>query len=227
MSEILKLEGVTKTFTVNAQSGGDLTIFSGADFTIKSGEKVAIIGPSGSGKSTLLSLIGLLDSPSSGEIFLEGDTVGALTDVNLSRLRNEKIGFIFQSFELIAPFTVRENINAPLEIGGVKPEPEFVESLINTLGLAARANSMPGTLSGGEKQRVAIARALVRRPALILADEPTGSLDRATGEVVLDLLLNTVSKLETTLIIITHDESIAKQMDRVFVIRDKAIHERI
>ncbi len=226
MTEILKLEGVTKSFTGSNLADNILTIFSGVNISIRSGEKVAIIGPSGSGKSTLLSLIGLLDAPSSGHVSLDGESVEQLSEVELASLRNEKIGFIFQSFELIAPFNVRENITAPLEIGGVSPQPELVDSLIKTLGLYDRVDAMPATLSGGEKQRVAIARALVCKPALILADEPTGSLDRVTGEVVLKLLLDTVSEFKTTLIIITHDETIARQMDRVFEIKDKTLHER-
>lgn len=223
MTEILRVKNLTKKFVLKT---GEITILENISFTIMAGEKVAIIGPSGSGKSTLLSLIGLLDVPSSGSLYLAGQDTAALSEVAQAKLRNEKIGFIFQSFELIAPFTVAENIRAPLEIGGAVVTPEKINDLLEKLGLTERKEELPLTLSGGEKQRVAIARALVRTPALLLADEPTGSLDRATGERVLSLLLAAVESVDTTLIVITHDETIATRMDRVFEIKDTGIHER-
>jgi len=221
---ILKLTNVGKEFTT---SRGPLSILEDVNCTIRKGEKVAIIGPSGSGKSTLLSLIGLLDAPTSGIVAIAGVETASLTESAQAAFRNEKIGFIFQSFELIAPFTVEENIKAPLEIGKKPVIKTAVSELISTLGLADRAKAMPQTLSGGEKQRVAIGRALMGQPALILADEPTGSLDRATGEKVLALLLDAVAESDTTLLIITHDETIADRMDRVFELRAKALHERL
>jgi len=220
---ILRLHNVSKTFS---SPKGDLTILQNVSFALTAGEKIAIIGPSGSGKSTLLSLIGLLDTPTEGVIEVAGRNISTLSENEQAQFRNEKIGFIFQSFELIAPFTVTENVTAPLNIGHVDVNTEEVRDLIANIGLSGRSEAMTQTLSGGEKQRVAIARALIRKPALILADEPTGSLDRATGERVLTMLLDSVQNSNTTLIIITHDESIASRMDRVFEIKDKGIHER-
>lgn len=221
---ILTVAGVGKWFMTQA---GELRILENVSFSVRAGEKVAIIGPSGSGKSTLLSLIGLLDVPNEGKITIDGVDVASQKEDERARFRNSKIGFIFQSFELIAPFTVSENIAAPLEIGGQVPESATLRPLIDTLGLSARQEALPYTLSGGEKQRVAIGRALIGKPALILADEPTGSLDRATGERVLSLLLDAVDTVGATLIVITHDEGVAAKMDRVFELRDKTLHERV
>jgi putative ABC transport system ATP-binding protein len=220
---ILELKNIGKTF---ATASGPLTILKDVNCVINAGETVAIIGPSGSGKSTLLSLIGLLDTPSEGNIYIDGVEAGALTESAQAVFRNEKIGFIFQSFELISPFTVSENIVAPIEIGNGDVSKVDQAALIERLGLSARAHALPQTLSGGEKQRVAIGRALLNQPAIILADEPTGSLDRATGERVLTLLLESVREQNATLIIITHDESIANKMDRVFALKDNTLHER-
>ena len=220
---ILKLENVSKTFDTPR---GPLQILEGVSATVKKGEKVAIIGPSGSGKSTLLSLIGLLDVPTEGSIEVDGIKTESLSEEEQAKFRNKNIGFIFQSFELISPFTVQENIVAPLEIGKKEVSQEDLSDLVQKLGLTERQSAVPQTLSGGEKQRVAIGRALMNKPALILADEPTGSLDRATGERVLSMLIEAVEQAGTTLVIITHDESIAERMDRVFELRDKSLHER-
>jgi putative ABC transport system ATP-binding protein len=221
---VVEVKEVKKEFTT---AQGKLTILENVSFSVRKGERVAIVGPSGSGKSTLLSLIGLLDTPSSGTITIHGVKTGALNEAEQAEFRSREIGFIFQSFELISPFTARENIMAPLEIGKQATSPEAAEEIMERLGIMTRAEALPETLSGGEKQRVAIGRALIHRPTLILADEPTGSLDRATGERVLALLLNATHNSDTTLIIITHDETVAKQMDRVFELRDKTLHERI
>jgi len=220
---ILKLEAVSKSFNT---SRGQLQILDQVSCVVKKGENVAIIGPSGSGKSTLLSLIGLLDTPTSGTIEVAGVEIGSLSEREQAAFRNKYIGFIFQSFELISPFTARENIAAPLEIGEREVSEGDLSNLLENLGLTERQNALPQTLSGGEKQRVAIGRALVNQPALILADEPTGSLDRVTGEKVLSVLLEAVEHAHATLIIITHDESIAERMDSVFELRDKTLHER-
>ncbi len=220
---ILTVSDVSKRFDTPE---GPVSILEHLSFSVKRGEKVAIIGPSGSGKSTLLSLIGLLDTPTEGRITIDGKDVGTLSESEQARVRNEKIGFVFQSFELIAPFTAFENITAPLDVGGVLVANSRAEELLEDIGLASRRDAMPFMLSGGEKQRIAIARALVREPAILLADEPTGSLDRATGMHVLSMLLDVVAKKETTLLLITHDESIAERMDRVFVISDRTLHER-
>ncbi len=220
---VLAVTEVGKSF-VTPQ--GTISILEHTSFTVYEGEKVAIVGPSGSGKSTLLSLIGLLDTPTTGAIAIDGVDTRNLNEDELARFRNERIGFIFQAFELIAPFTVTENISAPLEIAGSEIRKEHIETLISEVGLEKRSEALPFTLSGGEKQRVAIARALANHPNLILADEPTGSLDRETGEKVLTLLLDAVDVHGKTLVIITHDASVAARMDRVFEIRDKAVHER-
>jgi ABC-type lipoprotein export system ATPase subunit len=220
---ILKLENVSKSFETPR---GPLQILKNVSCTISKGEKVAIIGPSGSGKSTLLSLIGLLDNPTGGSVEVAGIKTELLNEAGQAKFRNENIGFIFQSFELISPFTVLENIVAPLEIGSKSVSAIDLTNLVENLGLNERRDSLPQTLSGGEKQRVAIGRALMSKPSLILADEPTGSLDRATGEKVLSMLIEAVSKTGTTLIIITHDESIANRMDKVFELKDKTLHER-
>lgn len=221
---ILKIENLSKSFK---SSVGQINILNNVSFSVKQGEKIAIIGPSGSGKSTLLSLIGLLDTPTSGNIILDGKDTKSMNEKDMAYFRNEKIGFIFQSFELISPFSVLENISAPLDIGGKKLSKQEFTNMLSEVGILGQAESLPYTLSGGEKQRVAIARAIIHKPAIILADEPTGSLDRTTGQRVLQLLLNSVKQHKTTLIIITHDENIANQMDRVFEIKDKRLNERI
>ncbi len=221
---VIEVVDVSKEFKT---SEGTLSILEHVSFTIQRGERVAIIGPSGSGKSTLLSLLGLLDTPTSGSISLCGTSTGTLSEAAQAKFRNEHIGFIFQSFELISPFTAEENILAPLEIGGRTHSRQAVAALVDRLNLTSRIEAMPATLSGGEKQRVAIARALFHKPALILADEPTGSLDRATGEKVLSLLLEATDEQDTALVIITHDEAVADRMDRVFELYNKSLHERV
>jgi putative ABC transport system ATP-binding protein len=220
---VVELRDVKKEF---ATAQGTLTILDRVSFSVGKGERVAIVGPSGSGKSTLLSLIGLLDTPTAGSITIHGVRTDTLSEAEQAQFRSTEIGFIFQSFELISPFTARENIMAPLEIGKQATSPKVAEEIMERLGILPRADALPETLSGGEKQRVAIGRALIHRPTLILADEPTGSLDRATGERVLSLLLRATEGSDTTLIIITHDETVAKQMDRVFELRDNTLHER-
>lgn len=220
-TSILEVKNVTKT-VVTPQ--GPLTILRDVSFSVKPGERVAIMGPSGSGKSTLLSLIGLLDTPTSGEVHIDGIRVDTLTDREAARLRNTKIGFVFQSFELIQPFTVYENVSAPLEIGYTKVQEEHIMNLITSVGLRERIHALPRTLSGGEKQRVAIARALARDPGIILADEPTGSLDSVTGAKVLSLLLDAASTHGKTLIVITHDERVTERMDRVLRIEGGSLY---
>jgi putative ABC transport system ATP-binding protein len=222
-TDVVVIKNVGKTFATN---NGSLEILKDVSFSIKAGEKVAIIGPSGSGKSTLLSLIGLLDTPSSGSIVLNGVEVKNLSDSEQARFRNEHIGFIFQNFELVQAFTAAENIASGLEIGGKREVEERTNELLLQLGIQDRAEAMPRTLSGGEKQRVAIGRALAPLPEIILADEPTGSLDRVTGERVLGMLIDAVSSANATLIIITHDASVAEKMDRVFELKDYTLYER-
>ena len=219
MNKIIELKNVTKYFEEN---GKKVEILDELSLTVNEGEKIAIIGPSGSGKSTILSLLAGLDIPQSGEVIVGGKTINKLDEKTLARYRNEEIGIIFQSFELILPFSVRENISAPQDI---KKEinDKRVDSLIERVNLVKKSHSAVTNLSGGEKQRVAIARALSNNPSIILADEPTGSLDRLTGNLVLDLLVNITTKEKRTLIVITHDEVMAKKMDKVYLLQDKKL----
>ncbi len=217
------LRDVGKSFNTPS---GPLEILAGINITINREEKIAIIGPSGSGKSTLLSLLAGLDTPTTGDISINGTHLASFDERALAEYRNKSIGIIFQSFELIVPFTVEENISAPLDIA-YRSDPGRVHDLIERVGLTERKDAFPHTLSGGEKQRAAIARALINNPDLILADEPTGSLDRVTGATILDLLLEEVAREHKTLIIITHDQEIAARMDRVFVVHDKQLNERL
>jgi len=222
---IIKIQNLKKEFT---DVDPALVIFENTNLEIKQGEKIAIIGSSGSGKSTLLSLLAGLDKATFGEIYVKDTLINTLTENQLSDYRNREIAIIFQSFELINPFTAFENIRAPLDIrGGIsnKEIENTVKTLLAEVGLSERKSSFPNTLSGGEKQRVAIARALASNTDIILADEPTGSLDRTTGDMVLDLLLREVEKRSKTLIIITHDMKIAEKMDRIFELKDKNLHE--
>lgn len=223
---IIKIEKLKKEFVDN---GSSLVIFENANLEIKHGEKIAIVGASGSGKSTLLSLLAGLDKPTEGEIFVKNIQINNLSEKELSDYRNREISIIFQSFELISPFTVYENVRAPLDIRGSISNAEIegtTNNLLEKVGLGDRKHSFPSTLSGGEKQRVAIARTLASNTDIILADEPTGSLDRKTGEIVLDLLLKEVSNLSKTLIVITHDMSIAEKMDRIIELKDKNLQEK-
>jgi len=219
---ILELRNISKHFNDKTR---DFSILEDVNAIIYEGEKVAIIGPSGSGKSTLLSLLAGLDVPTGGEILNEGKSMRGLNEKELAKYRNETIGIIFQSFELVSPFTVKENVEIPLLLSG-KNNSNRVDSLIERVGLRERSDFFPRTLSGGEKQRTAIARALANNPKIILADEPTGSLDRVTGGKVLDLLFEEINEEKKTFIIITHDSVIANKMDRIFELKDKKLHEK-
>ena len=191
------------------------------DLSVGEGECLAIMGPSGSGKSTLLSLLGCLDRPSDGDVFLDGVAVAGLLDRERSRLRNRTIGFVFQSFHLIPQLTVLENVETPLLYGAV-PAPEWrprARAALETVGLAQRAEHRPTELSGGEAQRAAIARALVGSPRLILADEPTGNLDSATGEEIAGLLL-ALNARGRTVVLVTHNEGLARRAERIVWLRD-------
>ena len=222
---LINIKNLKKEFSDNDTS---LVIFENTNLQIKYGEKVAIVGASGSGKSTLLSLLAGLDRPTEGEIYVNNHKINELSFDELSEYRNKQISIIFQSFELISPFNSFENISAPLDIRGTftaKDIEDITNTLLSEVGLKDRAYSFPSTLSGGERQRVAIARALASNPDIILADEPTGSLDSKTGGIVLDLLLREVDKRGKTLIIITHDMNIAEKMDRIIELKDKNLHE--
>ena len=191
-----------------------------ADISICQHEFVAIVGKSGSGKSTLLHLLGGLDYPTSGEVWVEGENIAAYSENSLAVIRRRKIGFVFQAFNLVPSLNVWENIVLPLGLDGKRPDMAFVKDIIHTLGLNSKVKSLPNTLSGGQQQRVAIARALAAKPAIILADEPTGNLDTKTGDEVIALLKTSSKKYGQTLVVITHNEDIAQMADRTIVIED-------
>ncbi len=205
-------------------SGGRLlTILDAIDLAIPRGELVAVLGPSGSGKSTLLALMAGLDKPTEGEIFLDGQPVHALSEDQLALLRRRRVGFVFQSFQLLANQTARENVLLPLELCG-EPDPGTrADLLLERVGLADRGHHYPVQLSGGEQQRVALARAFAARPALLLADEPTGNLDSATGAHILELLGELRRQEGTTLVLVTHDPAVAALADREVHLADGRI----
>lgn len=195
----------------------------GVNFSVEDGEFAAIVGTSGSGKSTLLHMIGGLDRPTSGTVKVAGKEIFSLKDDALTIFRRRKIGFIFQSYNLVPVLNVYENIVLPIELDGNKVDKAHIDNIIETLGLAAKTNSLPNQLSGGQQQRVAIARALATKPAIILADEPTGNLDSRTSLDVLGLLKVTSDKFKQTIVMITHNEEIAQTADRIIRIEDGRI----
>lgn len=190
------------------------------DLQIAQGEYVAIVGKSGSGKSTLLHLLGALDNPTSGEIWVDGKNIAALSGEELTALRRRKIGFIFQTFNLIPSLNVWENIVLPIGLDGKRADEEFVRDILRTLDLEERTNALPNTLSGGQQQRTAIARAIAAKPSIILADEPTGNLDTKNGDEVISLLKLSAKKYGQTLVVITHNEDIAQMADRTITLED-------
>lgn len=194
--------------------GGELTILHQIDLSIASGESVAIVGPSGSGKSTLLGLLAGLDLPTSGRVLLEGQDLNALDEDGRAALRAERVGFVFQSFQLLAGLTALENVLLPLELAGRVSARELAESTLQRVGLEQRADHYPNQLSGGEQQRIAIARAFAPQPHLLFADEPTGNLDAATGERVVELLFELNREQGTTLVLVTHDTALTRYCDR-------------
>jgi putative ABC transport system ATP-binding protein len=198
----------------------ELTILDHVDLTIDPGELVAVLGPSGSGKSTLLALMAGLDRPTSGEIRIDGEPIQAMSEDALALLRRRKIGFVFQSFQLLPNLTARENVLLPIELLGLSGPSARAGELLEAVGLADRGHHYPSQLSGGEQQRVALARAFAARPPILLADEPTGNLDGATGRRVLDLLLELRAREGTTLVLVTHDPSVAALADRQVHLRD-------
>ena len=191
-----------------------------ANIDIKEGEFVAIVGKSGSGKSTLLHIMGGLDNPTEGKVYINDKDIFSLKEEELAIFRRRNIGFIFQNFNLIPLLNVWENITLPVGLDGKEINKPFVTDIINSLGLESKVDALPNTLSGGQQQRVAIARALVARPAIILADEPTGNLDSKTSDEVMSLLKTMIKKYNQTLVMITHDETIAQMADRVIYIED-------
>ncbi|MEE0036173.1 MAG: ABC transporter ATP-binding protein [Coprococcus sp.] len=220
--EIVKLEHVTKIY-----GEGDTRVWGLDDvsLTIDKGEIVSIVGASGSGKSTLLHVMGGVDTPNSGNVIVDGRDITTLSDEEMSVFRRRKIGFVFQSYHLIPVLTVEENINMPILLDHRKPDREYIDHVIEMLGIKDRKKHLPSQLSGGQQQRVAIARALANRPALILADEPTGALDSKNGNEVMTLLQDSVRKLDQTLVIITHNIDLAREADRIIKIVDGKIVE--
>ena len=218
--------GILETRDLKKYYGsGDTMVkaLDGVNFSVKDGEFVAIVGTSGSGKSTLLHMIGGLDRPTSGTVKVSGKEIFSLKDDALTIFRRRKIGFIFQSYNLVPVLNVYENIVLPIELDGNKVDKAHIDNIIETLGLTSKTNSLPNQLSGGQQQRVAIARALATNPAIILADEPTGNLDSKTSLDVLGLLKITSDKFKQTIVMITHNEEIAQMADRIIRIEDGKI----
>lgn len=189
-------------------------------FSVSKGEFVSIVGPSGSGKSTLLNLLGTLDTPTSGQVFLDGRDIFQMKEKQLAVFRRRNIGFIFQAYNLVPELNVLENTILPLLLDRKKPDEHYINELLHILGLSKRKHHLPNQLSGGQQQRVAIARALATKPAMILADEPTGNLDSKNSKDVIDLLRMSVENYQQTLIMITHNQNYASYADRVFSVRD-------
>ena len=201
----------------------EVRALDGVDLTVEKGEFLAIVGTSGSGKSTLLHMLGGLDRPTSGSVIVDGKDIFSLKDEALTIFRRRKIGFVFQNYNLVPVLNVFENIVLPIQLDGRQPDRAYVDQIIETLGLESKLRNLPNNLSGGQQQRVAIARALAAKPAIILADEPTGNLDSQTSQDVMGLLKVTSQKFAQTIVMITHNEEIAQMADRVIRIEDGRI----
>jgi putative ABC transport system ATP-binding protein len=215
---VIIANGLTKIYKMGEQ---EVSALCGVSLQIERGEVISIMGPSGSGKSTLMNILGCLDLPTSGEYSLDGEEVSELTDDQLADIRNRKVGFVFQSFNLLNRTTALANVELPLRYAGItKGKREQALEALEAVGLKERVMHRPAELSGGQQQRVAIARALVNNPAIIMADEPTGNLDSKVGKEIMALLLDLNRKKGTTLIIITHDPTVAQQTQRVIHLRD-------
>jgi putative ABC transport system ATP-binding protein len=199
----------------------------GVTLEVKAGELVAVMGPSGSGKSTLMHLLAALDTPTSGTVTIAGQDVGSLSDSDVTKLRREHIGFVFQFFNLLPMLDAEDNIRLPLTIAGEKADPAFFENLLKRVGLTDRRSHRPAELSGGQQQRVAIARALVSQPTVVFADEPTGNLDSKTGAEILELLRASAEELNQTMVMVTHDANAATIADRVLFLADGVIVEEL
>jgi len=219
-SSIVRLQGVSKIY-----GSGDAQVRALDDVSVGfgAGEFTAIMGPSGSGKSTMMHILAGLDAPTSGHVFVEDTDITALKDTALTKLRRDRIGFVFQSFNLVPTLDARANILLPMRLAGKAPEKEWFDLIVNSLGIANRLNHRPSEMSGGQQQRVAVARALMSRPAVIVADEPTGNLDSHSTDEVMDLLRRAVDELGQSVIMVTHDTATAVYADRVLVCRDGRI----
>ncbi|MEE0247376.1 MULTISPECIES: ABC transporter ATP-binding protein [Peptostreptococcaceae] len=220
--EILKVENLTKSY---GKGEAKVDALKNINLSINKGEFVAIVGPSGSGKSTLLHLLGGVDKPTSGKVCINDVDIYNLKEKDLSIFRRRNVGLIYQFYNLIPVLSVKENILLPAELDNRKIDKDYLDDLLKTLGLKERANHLPNELSGGQQQRTSIGRALINRPSIVLADEPTGNLDSKNSKEVLELLKLSVRKYNQTLIMITHDTSIALQADRVITIEDGTIKQ--
>ena len=220
MSIVLSARQIHKVYST---ASGDVPALNGITCDFEEGKFYAIIGRSGSGKSTLLHILGGLDRPTSGEVLVDGKDICAMNDEQMAIFRRRHMGFVFQQFNLLEEYNVRNNILMPLKLDGRKADPAFYEEVIATLGLKEKVRKFPSELSGGEQQRVAIARSILAKPRLIIADEPTGNLDKKTGEEVLELLTTCAAKFGQTLIVVTHDPEIDRKADVVICIEDGKI----
>ena len=220
---ILETQGLKKIY-----GSGETAVHAlrGVDLTVENGEFVAIVGTSGSGKSTLLHMLGGLDRPTAGKVLVDGQDIFALKDEALTIFRRRRVGFVFQSYNLVPMLSVYENIVLPIQLDGAKVDEDYVSEVIGTLGLSDRLHSLPNQLSGGQQQRVAIARALATKPAIVLADEPTGNLDSKTSQDVLGLMKVTSQRFGQTMVMITHNEEIAQLADRTVRIEDGRVVTR-
>lgn len=220
--EILRTEDLKKQY---GEGENEVWALNGVSISVDKGEFVSIVGPSGSGKSTLLHLIGALDNITSGKIYIDGKDISKLSDEELAKFRRQKIGFIFQFYNLISVLTVKENILLPILLDEKEPDIKYIEEILTFLKIKEKINKLPNQLSGGEQQRVAIARAVANKPTIILADEPTGNLDTKTGSEVMKLLRDLNKEYEQTMIMVTHDLNLAKQADRIITLVDGKIEK--
>ena len=218
--EILRCEGIKKVYgTGNSR----VAALQKIDLSVEKGEFVAIVGASGSGKSTLLHILGSVDKPTEGKVIVEGTDISTLNQTEAAIFRRRKVGLVYQFYNLIPTLTIRKNILMPLLLDKKKPNQEYFEHVVGSLGIADKLESLPNQLSGGQQQRAAIARSLIYRPALLLADEPTGNLDQKNSREIMDMLILSNRNLEQTILLITHDENIALEADRIVTIEDGQI----